>query len=56
LVLQKGAFSVISRNDGFQAVAENFLGQCPGGRAEPIGSTLKPSTHKSSMARSLHRD
>jgi dipeptidyl aminopeptidase/acylaminoacyl peptidase len=31
-------------NIAFNAVAENFLGQCLGGRAEPIGATLKPST------------
>jgi dipeptidyl aminopeptidase/acylaminoacyl peptidase len=31
-------------NIAFQAVAENFLGKCLGGRAEPIGSTLKGST------------
>ena len=28
----------------FNAVAENFLGKCLGGRAEPIGDALKPST------------
>ena len=28
----------------FNAVAENFLSPCLGGRAEPIGDTLKPST------------
>ena len=26
------------------AVAENFLGTCLGGRAEPIGDTVKEST------------
>lgn len=31
-------------NIGFQAIAENFLGKCLGGRAEPIGATLKAST------------
>jgi len=31
-------------NIAFMAVAENFLGQCLGGRAEPIGDALKPST------------
>jgi dipeptidyl aminopeptidase/acylaminoacyl peptidase len=31
-------------NIAFNAVAENFLGQCLGGRAEPIGATLKAST------------
>jgi dipeptidyl aminopeptidase/acylaminoacyl peptidase len=31
-------------NIAFQAVAENFLGQCLGGRAEPIGATLKASS------------
>jgi dipeptidyl aminopeptidase/acylaminoacyl peptidase len=28
----------------FNAVTENFLSQCLGGRAEPIGDTLKSST------------
>jgi dipeptidyl aminopeptidase/acylaminoacyl peptidase len=31
-------------NIAFEAIAENFLGQCLGGRAEPIGFTLKAST------------
>jgi dipeptidyl aminopeptidase/acylaminoacyl peptidase len=31
-------------NIAFQAVAENFLGQCLGGRAEPIGATLRASS------------
>ena len=31
-------------NIAFNAVAENFLGKCLGGRAEPIGEALKPST------------
>jgi dipeptidyl aminopeptidase/acylaminoacyl peptidase len=31
-------------NIAFEAIAENFLGQCLGGRAEPIGATLKAST------------
>lgn len=31
-------------NIAFQSIAENFLGQCLGGRAEPIGATLKAST------------
>jgi dipeptidyl aminopeptidase/acylaminoacyl peptidase len=31
-------------NIAFQAVAENFLGKCLGGRAEPIGAALKAST------------
>lgn len=31
-------------NIAFQAIAENFLAQCLGGRAEPIGATLKAST------------
>jgi dipeptidyl aminopeptidase/acylaminoacyl peptidase len=31
-------------NIAFQAIAENFLSQCLGGRAEPIGATLKAST------------
>ena len=31
-------------NIAFNAVAENFLAPCLGGRAEPIGGALKPST------------
>ncbi|HEY0043308.1 MAG TPA: S9 family peptidase [Allosphingosinicella sp.] len=31
-------------NIAFNAVAENFLAKCLGGRAEPIGTALKPST------------
>jgi dipeptidyl aminopeptidase/acylaminoacyl peptidase len=31
-------------NIAFQSIAENFLGNCLGGRAEPIGATLKAST------------
>ena len=31
-------------NIAFNAVTENFLSQCLGGRAEPIGDALKPST------------
>lgn len=31
-------------NIAFQAIAENFLGQCLGGRAEPIGASLRVST------------
>ena len=31
-------------NIAFNAVAENFLAKCLGGRAEPIGGALKPST------------
>jgi dipeptidyl aminopeptidase/acylaminoacyl peptidase len=31
-------------NIAFNAVTENFLAQCLGGRAEPIGATLKAST------------
>ncbi|HEY0063035.1 MAG TPA: prolyl oligopeptidase family serine peptidase [Telluria sp.] len=31
-------------NIAFQAVAENFLSRCLGGRAEPIGAALKTST------------
>ena len=31
-------------NIAFNAVTENFLGQCLSGRAEPIGATLKAST------------
>jgi dipeptidyl aminopeptidase/acylaminoacyl peptidase len=33
-------------NIAFNAVAENFLSQCLGGRAEPIGDTLAKSTAK----------
>ena len=31
-------------NIAFNAVTENFLGQCLGGRAEPIGGTVRAST------------
>ena len=31
-------------NIAFNAVTENFLGKCLGGRAEPIGGTIKAST------------
>jgi hypothetical protein len=44
-------------NIAFNAVTENFLAQCLGGRAEPIGNTLKPSTaqvqHGAEYARGL---
>ena len=33
-------------NIAFNAVAENFLARCLGGRAEPIGDALKPSSAK----------
>jgi dipeptidyl aminopeptidase/acylaminoacyl peptidase len=31
-------------NIAFNAIAENFLSACLGGRAEPIGDALKPSS------------
>ncbi|MDR6148007.1 dipeptidyl aminopeptidase/acylaminoacyl peptidase [Sphingomonas sp. SORGH_AS870] len=37
-------FARPANNIAFNAVAENFLGPCLGGRAEPIGDTLKAST------------
>jgi len=37
-------FARPQNNIAFNAVAENFLAKCLGGRAEPIGSTLKAST------------
>jgi dipeptidyl aminopeptidase/acylaminoacyl peptidase len=37
-------FSRPVNNIAFNAVTENFLSQCLGGRAEPIGATLKAST------------
>lgn len=44
-------------NIAFNAVTENFLAQCLGGRAEPIGGTLKASTaqvkHGAEFARGL---
>ena len=44
-------------NIAFNAVAENFLSQCLGGRAEPIGASLRPSTaqvkHGAEFARGL---
>ena len=33
-------------NIAFMAVTENFLQPCLGGRAEPIGGALQPSTMK----------
>ncbi len=44
-------------NIAFNAITENFLAQCLGGRAEPIGDTLKASTaqvkHGAEFARGL---
>ncbi|PKB19558.1 dipeptidyl aminopeptidase/acylaminoacyl peptidase [Novosphingobium kunmingense] len=37
-------FARPANNIAFNAVAENFLGQCLGGRAEPIGNDMTPST------------
>jgi dipeptidyl aminopeptidase/acylaminoacyl peptidase len=37
-------FSKPINNIAFYAIAENFLAECLGGRAEPIGDVLKPST------------
>jgi dipeptidyl aminopeptidase/acylaminoacyl peptidase len=37
-------FARPQNNIAFNAVAENFLAQCLGGRAEPIGPSLKAST------------
>jgi dipeptidyl aminopeptidase/acylaminoacyl peptidase len=37
-------FARPQNNIAFNAVAENFLAKCLGGRAEPIGATLKAST------------
>lgn len=37
-------FARPENNIGFYAIAENFLATCLGGRAEPIGDALKPST------------
>ena len=37
-------FARPANNIAFMAVTENFLGKCLGGRAEPIGATLKAST------------
>ena len=37
----------------FNAVAENFLSRCLGGRAEPIGQTLAASTAKVEEGASL---
>jgi len=33
-------------NIAFNAITENFLAACLGGRAEPIGDALKPSSAK----------
>jgi dipeptidyl aminopeptidase/acylaminoacyl peptidase len=37
-------FARPQNNIAFNAVAENFLAKCLGGRAEPIGEALKPSS------------
>ncbi len=39
-------FAKPANNIAFTAVAENFLATCLGGRAEPIGDTVKKSTAK----------
>ena len=39
-------FARPENNIAFMAVAENFLSKCLGGRAEPIGGTVKASTAK----------
>ena len=37
-------FAKPANNIAFNAVAENFLAQCLGGRAEPVGDTVRGST------------
>ncbi len=37
-------FAKPSNNMAFFAIAENFLAECLGGRAEPLGDVLEPST------------
>ncbi|MFN4038947.1 MAG: S9 family peptidase [Erythrobacter sp.] len=37
-------FARPENNIAFYAIAENFLASCLGGRAEPVGDSLKPST------------
>lgn len=37
-------FAKPSNNIAFFAIAENFLAECLGGRAEPLGDVLEPST------------
>ena len=37
-------FAKPTNNISFFAIAENFLAECLGGRAEPLGEVLKPST------------
>lgn len=39
-------FAVPANNIAFMAVTENFLANCLGGRAEPIGDTVKASSAK----------
>ncbi|MGB5777463.1 MAG: prolyl oligopeptidase family serine peptidase, partial [Allopontixanthobacter sediminis] len=39
-------FAKPSNNIAFNAITENFLATCLGGRAEPIGDTVKESTAK----------
>lgn len=37
-------FAKPANNIAFEAISENFLAECLGGRAEPIGKVLQPST------------
>lgn len=39
-------FAKPANNIAFEAISENFLAECLGGRAEPLGDVLKPSTAK----------
>jgi hypothetical protein len=39
-------FAKPNNNIAFNAVAEGFLSKCLGGRAEPIGDTVRKSTAK----------
>ena len=52
-------FARPANNIAFNAVTENFLAQCLGGRSEPIGATLKASTaqikHGAEFAKGLQQ-
>ena len=37
-------FARPENNIAFYAIAENFLAECIGGRAEPLGDALKPAS------------
>ena len=48
-------FARPENNIAFNAMTEKFLATCLGGRAEPIGDALKPSTAQVRRARAASR-